>query len=64
MHEHLFLALGDPFQAALAKKIALLFFFLVFTGVFLKLVLTRRSTYEQVAQIPLDDDVVVEPREK
>lgn len=64
MYENLLLALGDPFQIALTKKIALVFFFLFFMGVFLKLVLTRRSSYERVAQIPLNDDVVVEPREQ
>ncbi|MDH3626393.1 MAG: CcoQ/FixQ family Cbb3-type cytochrome c oxidase assembly chaperone [Acidobacteriota bacterium] len=53
----------DLYQIVLAKKIALLFFFLVFLVVFLRLVLTRRATYDQAARIPLDDDTVVTPRD-
>ncbi len=44
------------------KNIALVIFFVVFLGVALRLVLTRRSVWEKAAQIPLSDDDPVEPR--
>lgn len=48
--------------AAALKVAAMLVFLALFIGVIVRLVMTRSSTHEQAAQIPLHDDVVT-PRD-
>ena len=48
-------------SAATMKVIGLLFFFAFFMIVVLRLVFTRREQYDDMARIPLDDDLGAKP---
>ena len=42
-------------QVAVIKKIAMIFFFFVFLGIVVRLLMTRAGTYERASRLPLDD---------
>lgn len=57
------MVLAETTQLGWMKDAALLFFFLLFVGVAIRLVLNGRARYEKTEMIPLTDDVV-EPRDE